>query len=100
MTIGGAAIFRWRRGERVWPRLVLASVLLAVWPVSANAQLFSDHPPPVPPASVPDAGPAVSLAPPSGRGSGPPPGLSGPASLPPVLTQPSIGTVAPAAPPG
>jgi hypothetical protein len=100
MTIGGDGIFRWRRGKRVWPGLVLASILLAVWPVSANAQLFSDHPPPVPPASVPDAGPAVNLAPSSGPGSGPPPGLSGPASLPPVLTQPSIGTVAPAAPPG
>jgi hypothetical protein len=100
MTIGGDGIFRWRRGERVWPRLVLASILLAVWPVSAKAQLFSDRPPPVPPASVPDAGPVVNLAPPSGPGSGPPPGLSGPASLPPALTQPSIGTVPPAAPPG
>jgi hypothetical protein len=37
----------------------------------ATAQLFSDSPPPVPPAEVPDPGPAVSLAPPSGAASGP-----------------------------
>src|SRR6185312_1855591 len=58
--------------------LLLGSVLVA--PVSA--QMFSDRPPPVPPASVPDvlAGPAMNLAPSSGPASGP--------SLPPPLTAP------------
>jgi hypothetical protein len=55
-------------------------VLLAV---PANAQMFSDRPPPVPPVAVPEpAAPAMNLAPPSGPGSIP--------SLPPTLTQPSI----------
>jgi hypothetical protein len=80
--------------------LALAAILLAVFAPPARAQLFSDHPPPVPPASVPDPGAAVSLAP-SGPGAGPPPPSPGvPASLPPVLTQPSIGNVPPAAAPG
>ena len=73
--------------------LALAVILLAAAVPSAKAQLFSDHPPPIPPAAVPDTGPAVSLAPPSG-GAGVAP------SLPPALTQPSIATVPPAAPPG
>jgi hypothetical protein len=50
--------------------------------VPVRAQLFSDRPPPVPPASVPDPGAAVSLAPPSGP-------AAGPAAPPPTLTQPS-----------
>ncbi|MEZ5821598.1 MAG: hypothetical protein R3D82_12415 [Xanthobacteraceae bacterium] len=61
------------------------AVLLAICPGRASAQLFSDRPPPVPPASVPDApsaGPAMNLAPPSGLGAGP--------NLPPTLTQPSL----------
>jgi hypothetical protein len=99
MNSGGDGIFRWRRVERLWPVLALA-VLLAVLAPRARAQLFSDHPPPVPPASVPDPGAAVSLAPPSGPGAGVPPPAAGPASLPPVLTQPSIGSVPLAAPPG
>jgi hypothetical protein len=101
MTTGGDGIFRWRRGGRLWPAQALAAILLAIspviLPVSAKAQLFSDRPPPVPPASVPDAGPsgpAVSLAPPSGPGAGPP------ANLPPVLTQPSIAAVPPPVAPG
>jgi hypothetical protein len=61
--------------------------------VPAHAQLFSDRPPPVPPASVPDPGAAVSLAPPSGPASGPIP-------PPPTLTQPAPPvTVAPPAAP-
>jgi hypothetical protein len=100
MNSGGDGIFRWRRVERLLPGLALA-ILLAVLAPPARAQLFSDHPPPVPPASVPDPGAAVSLAPPSGPGAGPPPSApAGPASLPPVLTQPSIAAVPPAAPPG
>ncbi|MBI5318485.1 hypothetical protein [Bradyrhizobium sp.] len=66
-----------------------AALSVAVWlvfcPGPASAQLFSDRPPPVPPASVPDAppaGPAMNLAPPSGPGAGP--------NLPPTLTQPTL----------
>ena len=63
---------------------------LALSPISASAQLFSDRPPPVPPASVPDApspGPAMNLAPAAGPGAGPivPPTLNQP-----TLTQPSL----------
>jgi hypothetical protein len=103
MKSGGDGIFRWRRGNRVWPALVLAPILAGLWlaffAVPASAQLFSDRPPPVPPAAVPDPGGAVSLAPPSGPGAGPlPPPAAGPPSLPPALTQPSIGTLPPPAP--
>jgi len=57
----------------------------------ASAQLFSDRPPPVPPASVPEppAGPAMNLAPPSGPASIP--------NLPAPLTQPPPVAVAPPA---
>jgi hypothetical protein len=100
MNSGGDGIIRWRRVERLWPVLALA-VLLAVPAPPAKAQLFSDHPPPVPPASVPDPGAAVSLAPPSGPGAGPPPPAAAvPSSLPPVLTQPSIAAVPPTPPGG
>ena len=94
MTTGGDGIFRWRRGGRLWPALALAGILFSLSAFPAKAQLFSDRPPPVPPAAVPDPGSAVSLAPPSGPGAGPPP------SLPPALTQPSIATVPPPIPPG
>ncbi|NEW88697.1 hypothetical protein DU475_15680 [Rhodopseudomonas sp. WA056] len=55
----------------------------------AAAQFFSDRPPPVPPASVPEppAGAAISLAPQSGAAAAP--------SLPAPLTQPPVGAVAP-----
>jgi hypothetical protein len=51
--------------------------------------MFTDRPPPVPPASVPEApaGPAMNLAPPSGPASMP--------NLPGPVTQPSIATVPP-----
>src|SRR5271154_3733629 len=68
--------------------VALGSVLAA--PVSA--QMFSDRPPPVPPASVPEppSGPAMNLAPPSGPASIPnlPPPLTAPpavANVPPVV---------------
>jgi hypothetical protein len=73
-------------------------MLVAVHTAPASAQMFSDRPPPVPPAVVPDvpSGPALNLAPPSGPAATP--------SLPAPLTQPSasIVTVPPAAvaPPG
>ena len=101
MDSGGDGIFRWRRVGRLWPVLAVAAILLFVWAPPATAQLFSDRPPPVPPASVPDPGAAVSLAPPSGPGAGlPPPSVGMPSSLPPVLTQPSIAAVPPTAPGG
>jgi hypothetical protein len=70
--------------------LILASIPLG----PAAAQLFSDRPPPIPPASVPDvpSGPAMNLAPPSGPASIP--------NLPPPLTAPpAVATTPPAAPP-
>ena len=57
------------RQQACWATLALTAALLAFFAIPANAQLFSDRPPPVPPAAVPDPGAAVSLAPPSGPGS-------------------------------
>ena len=90
MTLGGDGIIGWRRGGRLLPALVLAACLVVLGQNAAQAQLFSDRPPPVPPASVPDPGGAVSLAPPSGPGAGPP-------SLPPTLTQPNTPSMPPPA---
>ena len=58
----------------------------------ASAQMFTDRPPPVPPASVPEpSGGAMNLAPPSGPASTP--------SLPAPLTQPPpVAAVPPVAP--
>jgi hypothetical protein len=77
-----------------------AAVLLAFgFAGPASAQFFSDRPPPVPPASVPEApptGPAMNLAPSTGPASVP--------SLPPPLTAPpavaAVPPVAPSPPPG
>jgi hypothetical protein len=93
MTFGGNAIDGSGRGRRLLPPLVLAAMLVAAIPASVSAQLFTDQPPPVPPASVPQApsGPAINLAPPSGPASIP--------SLPAPLTQPSIAVAPPVAPP-
>ncbi|MEA2796656.1 MAG: hypothetical protein QOI87_4036 [Bradyrhizobium sp.] len=72
--------------------LALAGVLITVTVTPSTAQMFSDRPPPVPPASVPEPlGGAISLAPPSGPASIP--------SLPAPLTQPSVAAVPPVAPP-
>ena len=90
MTPGGDGISRWRRGGRLLPALVMAACLVALGQNAAQAQFFSDRPPPVPPASVPDPGGAVSLAPPSGPGAAPP-------SLPPTLTQPNTPSMPPPA---
>jgi|SRR5947209_19606218 len=93
MTFGGNGIDRSGRGERVPPAFVLAAILVFAISTSVSAQMFTDHPPPVPPASVPDPGSAISLAPPSGPASIP--------SLPAPLTQPSVAAVPPVvAPPG
>ncbi|MBI3700128.1 MAG: hypothetical protein HY242_06720 [Afipia sp.] len=77
-------------------RRALAFGLLAlVWSInSASAQFFSDRPPPVPPANVPEAptpsGPAISLAPSSGPAATP--------GLPATLTQPPVTTATPPQP--
>ncbi|MCA1523779.1 MULTISPECIES: hypothetical protein [Bradyrhizobium] len=99
MTRGGDGIGGWRRSGRLLPGLILAVCLLTSGRNAAQAQLFSDRPPPVPPASVPDPGNAVSLAPPSGLGAGPsslPPTLMQPAT--PSMPPPAVSTVPPAAP--
>lgn len=72
---------------------------MLVTPASVSAQMFSDRPPPVPPASVPDvpSGPALNLAPPSGPGAGPP-ALPAPLTQP-TIVQPSIATTPPVVPP-
>jgi hypothetical protein len=86
---------RFLRGGR--PTLAILSVLGCLLtssvPHPAVAQMFSDRPPPVPPGLVPDPsnGSAISLAPPSGPG-------SGPQNLPGPLTQPPIANVAPPLP--
>ena len=86
------------RAWRFLPALALAAVLLSLGPATVSAQMFSDRPPPVPPASVPDAstGPSMSIAPPSGPGSVP--SLPAPLTQP-TIVQPSIATVPPVVPP-
>lgn len=94
MSSRGHGIGGGGRAGRLLPALAL--VLIALFPAAGSAQMFSDRPPPVPPASVPDvpSGPAMNLAPPSG-----------PASIPtlpltqPTIVQPSIATVPPVVPP-
>lgn len=97
MTRGGDGIIGWRRSGKLLPALILAVCLVTSGQNTAQAQLFSDRPPPVPPASVPDPGSAIQLAP-SGQG-------AGHLSLPPTLAQPvtpsmppAVATVPPAAP--
>lgn len=76
--------------------LALTLVLFGlVWQIdTASAQFFSDRPPPIPPANVPEvptpSGPAISLAPPSGPASTP--------GLPATLTQPPVTTATPPQP--
>ena len=93
MTLGGNGIHGSGRGGRLLPALALAGMLVSALPASVSAQMFTDRPPPVPPASVPEPlGGAINLA--------PPPGPTPMPALPPTLTQPSsIAVVPPAAPP-
>ena len=89
-------------GRGGWPvpalalALMLALALAALLPVPVSAQMFSDRPPPVPPAAVPDVqtAPAMNLAPPSGTI----PPLPAPLNQP-TIVPPSIATIPPAAPP-
>src|ERR1700731_4763504 len=94
MTIGSNGTNESGRSGRPLAAIVLAAALVLVLPVLAipapvRAQSFPDRPPPVPPASVPEApaGPAMNLAPPSGPASMP--------NLPAPVTQPSIAAVPP-----
>ena len=75
--------------------IAAALVMTLVLPVSVSAQMFTDRPPPVPPASVPEApaGPAMNLAPPSGPASIP--NLPAPVTQPPP--PPTIANVPPPA---
>jgi hypothetical protein len=92
MTSGGNGIDRSRRGGRRLSALALAGLLISL-AAPANAQMFSDRPPPVPPAAVPEpSGPAMNLAPPSGPASIP--SLPAPLTQP-SMTQPSIAAVPP-----
>ena len=93
MTPGGKGIGGSGQGGRLFPALALAAMLASVLAAPVSAQMFSDRPPPVPPASVPEApsGPAMNLAPPSGPASTP--------NLPAPLTQPAIAAVPPVVPP-
>ena len=72
---------RFKSGWGQGPLFAFVALLAALIPYTASAQLFGERPPPVPPASVPEApsGPAISLAPPSGPAAMP--------SLPAPLTQ-------------
>ena len=89
MTHGGEGIGLVRRGGRLLPALI---VVLSALSNPAFAQMFTDRPPPVPPALVPEpSAPAVNLAPPSGPAS-----IS---NLPAPLTQPTIAVVPPVVPP-
>lgn len=89
---------RLRRASRpkaasAWPCALAFLVVLSL-SAPAQAQLFGDRPPPVPPAVVPlpdgVGGGAVSLAPPSGPAAAP--------ALPPSILAPPV--IAPAAPAG
>jgi hypothetical protein len=93
MISGGTGFGRSGRGGRLLTGLALAGALISAIAAPAAAQLFSDRPPPVPPASVPEpSGPAMNLAPPSGPASIP--SLATPLTQP-SLTQPSIAAVPP-----
>jgi hypothetical protein len=91
MTFGGYGISDSGCGKRLRSAVALAAMLILALASPAGAQMFTDRPPPVPPASVPEPAPAVNLAPPSGPASIP--------NLPAPLTQPSIAVVPPVVPP-
>jgi hypothetical protein len=90
MTFGGYGIDGSGWGKRPRSAVALAAMLILALAGPAGAQMFTDRPPPVPPASVPEPPPAVNLAPPSGPASIP--------NLPAPLTQPSIAVVPPVVP--
>jgi hypothetical protein len=88
MRFGGNDIGRAKRSGRLFAAVALAGLLAASFPTSISAQMFSDRPPPVPPAAVPEpAAPAIDLAPPAA-----PPSLP---TLPTPLPQPSMVAIPP-----
>jgi hypothetical protein len=91
MTFGEYGISDSGRGKRLRSAVALAAMLILALAAPAGAQMFTDRPPPVPPALVPEPAPAVNLAPPSAPTSIP--------NLPAPLTQPSIAAVPPVVPP-
>ncbi|HTF74685.1 MAG TPA: hypothetical protein VK620_10185, partial [Bradyrhizobium sp.] len=95
MTSGRIGFDRSVAGRRLMPALALAAMLISAMAGPAGAQMFTDQPPPVPPAAVPDPGGAISLAPPSGPGSGP--NLLAPTLTQPSIVQPSLAAVPPVA---
>jgi hypothetical protein len=97
MTFGGNGITGFGRGRRRAFACALAAMLVSGIPAVVSAQMFTDRPPPVPPASVPEpSGGAMSLAPPSGPA--PAPNLPAPptpppmAAIPPVIASPGPST--------
>src|ERR1700677_3346503 len=97
MTFGGNGITGSGRGRRLGLACALAAMLVSGIPAVVSAQMFTDRPPPVPPASVPEpSGGAMSLAPPSGPA--PAPNLPAPptpppmAAIPPVIASPGPST--------
>src|ERR1700734_1082662 len=92
MTAGGNGIKGFWQGARLLSALALAGMLASAMAAPVSAQMFTDRPPPVPPASVPEpSGGALNLAPPSS-----PAPLT---NLPAPLTQPSIAVPPPVADP-
>jgi hypothetical protein len=97
MISGGNGIVGFGRGGWPFPGLALAFalalLLAALLPAPVSAQMFSDRPPPVPPAAVPDVQtpPAMNLAPPSGA--------IAPTLNQPTIVPPTIATIPPVAPP-
>jgi hypothetical protein len=95
MIVRGDRVGRCGRGLLLLPAVLLAVALVLAVPTAVSAQWFGERPPPVPPAAVPDAGPAINLAPPSGPGATP--NLPAPLTQPTIM-QPSTATTPPAAP--
>jgi hypothetical protein len=90
MTTLGQGKSESRRGGRARLAAALVVTFVALFPAAVSAQLFSDRPPPIPPAPVPEppAGPAMNLAPPSGPASNP--NLPAPLTQPPVAAAPQV----------
>jgi hypothetical protein len=88
-----------RRSGTAGIRAFVIALALTVSADVAQAQMFTDRPPPVPPGSVPDvpAGPAMNLAPPSGSAAAPNlpnPIVQPPVAAAPLAVPPSIAAVA------
>jgi hypothetical protein len=87
-------------GRRRAVAFALVAALVAMIPAAAAAQMFSttENPPPVPPASVPDPGTALNLAPASGP-SAAVPSLGPPPVAQPSPAQPPVAAIPPVSPP-